>query len=569
MKQLHKINNQYFYKVGGKFLPYKFQDGGGDLDFVNKIQGNLESATNENAGFFGETFKDKWYHDPNTILGFANATGNMLGSLGKNPQQEVTGMRVGNAMKSYQNTGIQKGLGTALDIAAMVDPTGVSKIVNAGVKLTSGLGKIVNPGNKYGYSDSKLGEVAGNILDPFKSIQQTINVGKKHGFGEGVKNFFTAGISGNNLQKNDVKQALAADERADMLLREGMSKGNYRNDSIYAKMGAEIKPKNIDNEPDKKPNIEIEKGEIFIGDPSQIGYYGNNTKTSLESPHAVMFHGDKHGQDTNNDGMEGIPLNAPQGYIASNYLGVDGKKAKHGRTVSKEMKPHVTALSHAENNSNDMYSNNPVAKAYHLQQINQIKNNAEKNKFLENLALKLKDKNRTFEDTVNFMKENVPKQDLTSDEQQLTNQTLSALSQEDSAQQPQQEMYNQYQQGGQNPSQDRMQQLVQQAPSSGQMQQSAQQQASQEQPSPEQLQQIFAQLPPEVQQQIQQMPPEQQAQAIMQYAQQMEQQPQENQAPSMEEQMAQGQMEGAEPQMACGGYTMNKRKNVMRMGGYI
>jgi hypothetical protein len=111
-----------------------------------------------------------------------------------------------------------------------------------------------------------------------------------------------------------------------------------------------------------------------------------------------------------------------------------------------------------------------------------------------------------------------------------------------------------------NPSSDRMAQLAQAAPAGAQMPQQGQPQMD-----PEQLKQMFAQLPPEVQQQIQQMPPEQQPQAIMQAYEQMQQQGgQAQQAPEMEA-----------PQMAYGGANMFSQEVApesiykMAKGGYL
>ena len=127
------------------------------------------------------------------------------------------------------------------------------------------------------------------------------------------------------------------------------------------------------------------------------------------------------------------------------------------------------------------------------------------------------------------------------------------------------------QEGGQaqgpqpNPSSDRMAQLAQAAPAGAQMPQQGQPQGTGTQMDPEQLKQMFAQLPPEVQQQIQQMPPEQQPQAIMQAYEQMQQQgAQAQQAPEMEA-----------PQMAYGGANMFSQEVApesiykMAKGGYL
>lgn len=615
---IHWIDNKPYYKQGGLYKPAKYDEGGYEDGFVEGTVNNVVNAVGgrDRAKQLGENYlkelnkKDEsnWYHDPNTILGMSNAISAGINSLAKNPQQEATGKFTANQMNKFNKTGTQQGLGTALDAAAMLDPTGTSKIVNAGVKLASAAGNVINPGNKYGYSDNNLAEVAGNVLNPFKRVQQIVNTGKQFGAKEAVKDYLTFGVSGNKLQKEQVNKGLKRDRDLEMSLHSGNNIGNFKNNSVFAKDGAYIKStKAKDNE---EPNVEIEDGEIYIGDISNVKRFGNS-RTSMESKYAAKFHGDKHGEDKDKDGKEGIPLMSEGAYIASNYLGVDGKKARDGKTVAKEMTPSIEYLANAEQNKSDKYKNNPVAIAYQLQTINAIKNDAERNKFKENLRKELNDKNSTFDSMLNFMKDNLPEQDMTSNQKQVALQTMNQLQAAeqqvaqdqynmelnkqgymptgDNNQQPQMKQggYNNInnnnnmsnyrfsnpmgylksrykQEGGEvNQSEQAMNQMVQQAPSMNSQQQmnQGQTQSGMVEGLSEQSMQIFQTLPPEVQQQIMQMPVEQREQAVQQMAAQMSQM--QGQAPQTEE-ISENQMRfggnhkairlGEKVKYKCGGY---------------
>lgn len=584
------------------YKPY--QSGGYDENLIEEQPNSLgENYLNQ----LNQKDNSNWYHDPNTILGMSNAISAGINGLAKNPQQEATGKFTANQMNKFNKTGIQQGIGTALDTAAMLDPTGTMKIVNAGAKLAAAAGNVINPGNKYGYSDSNAAEVAGNILNPAKHIQQSFTIGKQYGAKEGIKNALTFGVSGNKLQKEQVNKGLKRDRDLEMSLHSGNNVGNFKNNSVFAQKGAYIKStKAKDNE---EPNVEIEDGEIYIGDISNVKRFGNS-RTSMESKYAAKFHGDKHGEDKDKDGKEGIPLMSEGAYIASNYLGVDGKKARDGKTVAKEMTPYVEYLADAEQNKSDKYKNNPVAIAYQLQTINAIKNDAERNKFKENLRKELNDKNSTFDSMLNFMKNNLPEQDMTSNQKQVALQTMNQLQavEEQVAQdeynmelnkqgynptgdnnQPQMKQggYNNInnnnnmsnykfsnpmgylksrykQEGGEvNQSEQAMNQMVQQAPSMNPQQQMSQgqTQSGMIEGLSEQSMQIFQTLPPEVQQQIMQMPVEQREQAVQQMAQQMSQM--QEQTPQTEE-IQESQMRfggnhkairlGEKIKYKCGGY---------------
>ena len=538
----HNIGGKNFYRVGGKYVPVPKYDGGGDIESGRNAMAGIRNTFNNvlGTGNKDNTYGDfqggsqtpnKWYNSPSTWGTALDLGAGFAKTLGAKKQPGLSA-RANAISKQYNDPNYINTIGGAgLGIAAMVDPTGISKLIDSGVKLGKGAKSLINPGNEYGVSTNSVAEVAGNMLDPLGRLQQSFTTGMKHGIGEGIKDFATFGVSGNNLQKKAVKEGLNADKKDDMQMRQGMNQGAYRNDSVYAREGAHVKP-NYKNDLEK--NVEIEDGEIVLGNPTTIDMTGNAT-TSLESKYGAMFHGDKHGQDTDGDGQEGIPLRSGEAYVASDYLGVNGKRAGKGnKSVAQEMKPNLAYLSSAEKNKLDPYSNNPIAIAEMNRQMHAIKRDAERNKFMEEVSKMSKKKDRNMNELLSFVTENAPKEDMSPDElNQLNNITNSVTNQNQN--QMYNQMYSQRQQGGpvspeQNISGQEFSDLVAQSPSidpsqpqPGMPQPGMPQEGGPEgqggQLSPE-AQQMLQQFPPEIQEQIMQLPPEQQEQAIMEFAQQ-------------------------------------------------
>lgn len=569
----YRIGGKIFLKVGGKFVP-KFQGGANMTDLSNQfgiLKNNYQTAvpiddaqrtwSADDARKYmgaseGSTQPAKEKESVSTYGTYLDAGATMLNSLARKPQPGTSGR--GTAIsKSYGDNTINNIGAGIVGTAAMLDPTGTSKLIDSAMKIGRAAKNVINPGDEYGVSRSNVAEIAGNVLDPIGRMQQTFTIGKKHGFGNAVLDSLTFGVHGNNLMKKDVKEGLARDKYDDMTMRQGMNQGSYRNDSVYAQEGRELRSMKATNQ---QPNVEIEDGEIVLANPKNIKIHGGGN-TSLESKYAAMFHGDKHGEDKDKDGMEGIPLTADGGYVASDYLGVNGKRAGKGNpSVAQEMKPYVKYLHNAEKNESDVYRNNPVAIAEINRQLEIIKNKAEEGKVLEGLSKVLKDKNRSVDAVMQYVAENINNQ---------------------STQQPQTEMYQTpisrfggryMQQGGmaqpeQNMSAESFDQLIQQTPT---MENQGQAPAGQPGAAPEgaalsaEAQQILAQLPPDIQQQIMQMPPEQQEGAIMEYAQQLGIAPQQagvNGAPE-----SQGASAGAAPAPEMG---MEQGQPMMRFGGQI
>jgi hypothetical protein len=573
----YNINGKIFLKKGGRYVP-KMTDGGTEMKntYYTSTYGNLnpnKPVAEDNDDEYDDVKAKK---DLSMIYDLGAVT---LNSLARKPNPG-TSARANAMSKAYtKGQGIETGGAALLGAAAIADPTGTMKLIDSGLKVGRAFKNVINPGDEYGVSKSNFAEVMGNRLDPLGRIQQSFNIGKRHGFGQGLKDFVTQGISGNNLMKQDVQRMENKDENEDMRMRQGMNQGAYRNDSVYAKMGAKIKPFYTN----KEPNVEIEDGEIVLGNPIKIGIIGNAT-TSLESKYGAMFHGDKHGEDSDKDGKEGIPLTSGEAYVASEHLGLNGKKSGPGnKSVANEMKPYLKFLNGGETNPMDPYKNNPVAIKETNRQLGLLKNDAEKGKFLEGINKELKNKDRNVKDILSYISQNAPMEDLTPEEQGQVSEITNQLN---NSQNQNQQMYNQpayrfgghyMQQGGMaqpemNPSQDRMGELVQQTPTLDPTQ------GGQVQLSPE-AQQMLQQLPPEVQQQIMSLPVEQQEAAIMQAMQGVEGAAPQQGAPAdpamqdpnmVDPAAAEMGMEQGQPVMKCGGRMYRNGDYIrMQMGGQV
>ena len=289
-------------------------------------------------------------YSPSTLMTLGNSAGTMLSSLSNRYTNNPYAGEYANKYADWnQKDKLSNNISSVLNTASSLDPTGTTAIATAALNLGKGAGNLIRNEDQYGISKSNAQEVIGNIIDPIGRIQQINNTWKKHGTKAGLLDYATFGAYGNNLIKKDYEDGLQRDKNNMMLNRQGINQSYKRTDSIYAKLGSNIKNKPNNARSSDQPNVEIENEEIYLGDPSKIKQFGNST-TSMESQFAAKFHGDKHGQDSDKDGMEGIPLQSEEGYVASNYLGIDGKKASSSNpSVSKLMEPAVKYLNKAEN----------------------------------------------------------------------------------------------------------------------------------------------------------------------------------------------------------------------------
>ena len=524
--KLYFKNGKTYFKSGGKFheLP--------------KAQVGIGSLATPPA------------QDPSKLESFMNNYGKPISAalpalLSAIPQKDntITDPFVASRMPT-ENNQIASGLSSGLDTASQfLGPIG--QAVNLGRNVLAGVG------NKIADAFSgKTRDVISTLTDPTELIGNLI---------EDPTDPF--GIK-ERRKREKYQQELSKRSAEIKTMNAGTNKGNVYTHGIYAKKG-----KNILTEPSKnikKPNVEIEHDEIYLGNPGNVTKYDDAT-TSLTSKYATKFHGDWHGEDTDKDGMEGIPLNAPDGYIASNYLGLDGRPVKGqkdskktGKTVADEMTPLIKFLHDAEQNPKDLYKNNPAAIKQVLKQLEKMKNTAEKNKFREELIKMLRDKEAfDFESILAFIQENAPMEDMNPEEQQALQQIIGGGQEQQIPQQGGQELspemiqqmmaeqsqqtpqakygksmnnyYKRYQQGGMTPEQ--MMQMQQQAQQQEQPNKSSERMAmlldqarmatGQGPMNPsvdqmgDQVKDMFDALPDDVKQQIMDLPADQQEIAII------------------------------------------------------
>ena len=418
-----------YYRKGGRIFDYEtggpielgprrektllgYQYGGSPIQPLDSTQSNItdpavQQVLNENIeGVDAPDFDTSGRKIKVNKDGLANI-GNLVGSAlsnvnrtGYNPESEHTA----NVTRGYQNTA-----GTVGDIKSGVTGiiSGINPLVGAAINVGTGLSGAVKGKDKHGIANSEAQEVIGNIISPSEKFKESIAVGQRFGGAEGLANYFTFGASGRRKRLEDIERARKEDQfiegRKNLFNESGQ--GANKNSTIYARYGKEIKtPRNRLN---GNWNAEIEDGEIVLGDPSQMEI-GGNAKSSLVSPFAAKFNGDKHGVDSDGDGQEGIPIKAQEGaYVASDYLGLNGKKAKgKEKTVSKVMEPIVDSLANADTNSPDVYKNNPQFIENQLNQLESIKNEAETNKASVEFKKLLNKRNKQPGELSQFIKEN-------------------------------------------------------------------------------------------------------------------------------------------------------------------
>jgi len=399
--KLYRIGGKLYYKKGGKLCRYKplrkYQSGldirDSDVegyDDAANIIGSLNSAEGtgidvSNMGSSGNNFGKKignYFSNTDNLGNVANLAGTALKGLQSNnynPDNKYTetvskGIIEGNDTINNIKSGVASAMG----------PWG--GFVTLGTSL-AGLSKNKD---KYGMANSKAQEVVGNLFSPSERLKESIGVGKKYGFGEGLLNFFSYGKSGYDRRRATLDLANAEqkyDEKRNRMFDRDYT-GQMRNDTIYAKEGSLIKPKYNRN---NKPNAEIEDGEIVYdpnGNIPSTVLNSKNANTSSNSKYAAKFHGDKHGQDSDKDGQEGIVGSFPEGsYVFSEFLGMNGKKitkrkkgGKNKKSVADTAKPYVDLLAKAEENSSDKSINNPIVKQEALSNLERIMDEAEMGK---------------------------------------------------------------------------------------------------------------------------------------------------------------------------------------------
>jgi hypothetical protein len=174
-----------------------------------------------------------------------------------------------------------------------------------------------------------------------------------------------------------------------------------------------------------------------------IRVLGKANKKSDEVPGVFVFRGDKHGEDTDKDGMEGIPVAldgtrnpvaevekgeiylksgidgnltyAQEGgpiegkgdMILSNHIDVDGKVHRKGPTVAKRGMKAVKNLNQLYSRPRDKFSLNTIANNYEY--LSDLFQKQEEGKYKTGLRKLLRSQESTLQDIVNFIAEsNVP-----------------------------------------------------------------------------------------------------------------------------------------------------------------
>ena len=140
---------------------------------------------------------------------------------------------------------------------------------------------------------------------------------------------------------------------------------------------------------DPRAKIEIEGGE-YVFNPEGLNDNTfkmlDNTGKSSTSKFGFLAQGKKHAEDNS----AGIKVMEGDAYIASDYLGLDGKKSGKGNpsVASYMMKYGGKALGKGYDNKSDRYginSHNPNAVKHHLKLMDKIKRKAEANKLKEKI----------------------------------------------------------------------------------------------------------------------------------------------------------------------------------------
>lgn len=415
----------------------KFQRGGSSIrpitaDSISNVAADQVLDQTVESVDTGDSYtpkrKGKGF-DTGQIGNYANMAGSLFSTIDqqrRNRQQSSDNPYIHSAFGG-SNKGAQQTSGlmsTATGVVSAINPM-IGGIVNAG----RGLAKTIRAEDKdTGIAQSAFQHGLTNLLSPSTKMENVIKSFKKGRAGAGVLELLTGMPVSYYLDKETEAKADKAQQRDES--RKAMFsnnvEGNRRNDTIYAKYG-----KQITNRPNRlkqglNPNAEIEDGEYAIGNPKTM-FHGGDSNTSNVSEFGAKFHGDKHGQDTDGDGQEGIPIEAEEGtYIASNFLGMNGKKAKKGeKTVAKEIEPIMESLAEADDDSQDAYKSNPQLVENQLSVLNEKIKEAETNKAKEKLKQLTRKKDINPAEIQQFIQENA--QYLMSDQEPTEGKELPKL----------------------------------------------------------------------------------------------------------------------------------------------
>lgn len=393
-----KMGKMCSYEGGGpiRFRLPKFQPYGGSSSYIGddgQSGGNNndygQSSTIQNPYMNKVVDKNVSQDDVkkpksvfNQIGDYANAAASIVSAFTPNKKFEYDNkyeQQIGKSSQHADSTasGVKSGV-----TAGIGQIPGWGQAVSGLINMGTGISKAVKNKDKYGISQSDAQDAIGNAISPSESWSDAIKGVAKHGVAgvpDILKNIFlpnipiashTAELDRQQVAKAK-KEAKWDEDRNAMVNSENT--GQTRNDSIYAKHGAYIKKSANVN-----PNAEIEHGEVVMtpdGMDTNSVTMNPNVNTSMVSDKAFLVKGKTHEEG-------GETGNFPEGtYIFSDHLGMNGTKARKGeKTVAQLAKPHAKALSQMEKRPNDRYLNNPKAKQYHENQLNQLAEMAEAGK---------------------------------------------------------------------------------------------------------------------------------------------------------------------------------------------
>lgn len=388
---LYKKGGVLYYKKGGKMCKYegggptrfrlpKLQYGGDEIAPINTgkdsgyqianpymdkvIDRNVPSVDNPNTGSkFNQGQYANWINSGSQLLNLIPQNQGPDYANNKYMGMAFQGVKAGRAATDA-------GYATGQGVLNSVNPL-IGSIVGAG----RGVSDMIAGENKTTGEADPIRRGIANQLSPSSKHEQGFKTGAEFGAGWGILEGIT-GVPIGDVMRADKRRKAEKELQYDKD-RQGMfnseSTGQYRNDSIYAKHGAFIKKSANHN-----PNAEIETGEVVMtpdGMDTNSVTMNPNVNTSMVSDKAFLVKGKTHEQG-------GETGNFPEGtYIFSDHLGMNGMKAKKGeKTVAQLAKPHAKALSEMEKRPTDKYLNNPKAKQYHENQLNQLAEMAEAGK---------------------------------------------------------------------------------------------------------------------------------------------------------------------------------------------
>lgn len=316
--------------------------------------------------------------------GIAQTAGNMIAS---NSKPDQVGAFAGNMLG---------GAGQGAAAGMMFGPAGA--VIGGGLGLVSGLVKSI--GDKKNYLQN-IKDRQANQVRHIGELTNSYNPQlKKGGYINRMDTFMS--VNGKGVQQQG-----------------GNTIPYWNENKTKYQIGGSL-PK-LENGDNGVADAEIEGGEAVIGNPNDVTMYGG-ANAEHSSPVGFMANGANHGE-TNNAGTEGIPLMSnSELYIGSKKLGLNGKIAKRGNpSVATVMKPYLKYAAKASD-SKDLYKKNPQALNTIQNELSTIQQIAEEGKFMEGLRKQVSNKNRNYQEVLNYIKQENPSEFGSNQQQDMQQQ---------------------------------------------------------------------------------------------------------------------------------------------------